>query len=282
MVFASRQNFPFTVPAHYSVNYVQNTSSFQETMSQLSTEMRKALTSAREDLNRVHTGMDGVPDLLNKMILLLRHAPPDLLLMEFPDSFHDIDKLVNNSLLVLRKPGKNFEQVLNLLIEIDYLLNFTSTDEIISLQVYDVKTQWSLLTELIIELAKQAEIASNSFSLQLKWLLAEFVKPNTTFTDSNHDFIISIIMEKVIELDQTSDLLGIVTKTYTDISFQFTDEQISSYAHLLLLTDEVERKQYLNQFRYGLPPVAVQIARRALKQHVEFLERDKNRRAKYQ
>jgi len=72
-------------------------------------------------------------------------------------------------------------------------------------------------------------------------------------------------MPKIIKLDRTSDLLGIVTETCTDISFQFTDEQISSYAHLLLLTKEVEQKQYLNEFRYGLPPVAVQIARFALK-----------------
>lgn len=68
-------------------------------------------------------------------------------------------------------------------------------------------------------------------------------------------------MPKIIELDRTSDLLGIVTETCTDISFKFTDEQISSYAHLLLLTKEVEQKQYLNE----LPPVAVQIARLALK-----------------
>lgn len=72
-------------------------------------------------------------------------------------------------------------------------------------------------------------------------------------------------MPKIIELDRTSDLLGIVTETCTDISFKFTDEQISSYAHLLLLTKEVEQKQYLNEFRYELPPVAVQIARLALK-----------------
>jgi hypothetical protein len=73
-----------------------------------------------------------------------------------------------------------------------------------------------------------------------------------------------------------------ITKTYSDISSQFTDEQIGGYAHLLLLPQEQDRQQYLNQFRHDLPPQVVHIARLALKQHKEFLQRDKNRQANYE
>jgi hypothetical protein len=185
MVLASRKEFAFSIPVGYSVKYVQNSGSFNRTISQLDTQMRSALSDAREDLNRVYTGMEHVPDHLKTMVLLMKQAPFDLLLMLFPDSFDDIEKLVNDSLVVLRKPEQNFQQVLNLLTEIGYLLTVTSVDEIISLQVYDVKTQWINLTELVIELAKRAERTRESFLLQFNWVLKEFLRPGLTFADSH-------------------------------------------------------------------------------------------------
>ncbi|CAF4622736.1 unnamed protein product, partial [Rotaria sp. Silwood1] len=282
MVLASRQDFSFSIPTGYSIKYVQNPGSFRQTGSQLATQMRSALTSAREDLNRVHIGMERVPDHLKTMVLLMKQAPFDLLLMLFPDSFNAIEKLVNDSLVVLRKPEKNFGQVLNLLTEIDYLLTNKSTDEMISLQVYDVKTQWIHLTELVIELAKQAERTRESFLLQFNWILQEFIRPDLTFAETNRDFIILLLLPKIVEIDQTTDLLGVITKTYSDISFKYTDEQIGGYAHLLTLTKEEDRKRYLKQFQYDLVPQVVQSTRLALERHTEFLERDRNRRGNYE
>jgi hypothetical protein len=281
-VLASRQDFAFTIPNGYSVKYVQNRSSFRQAISHLATQMRIALSGAREDLNRVHTGMERVPNHLRTIILLMKQAPNELLVTLLPDSFNDIEQLVNDSLIVLRKPTKNFEQVLNLLTEIDYLLNVTSTDVTISLNVYDVKIQWTYLTELVTELAERAERTRENFLLQFNWILKEFIRPGLTFNDTHRDFIILLLLPKIVEIDRTSDLLGMVTKTYTDISFQFTDEQIGSYGHLLLLPNEEDRKRYLKQFRYDLPPQAVQIARLALTRHDEFLRRDQNREAIYE
>ncbi|CAF3639815.1 unnamed protein product [Rotaria sordida] len=282
MVLASRQDFNFSIPTGYSVKYVQNIGSFRQTTAQLATDMRSSLSSAREDLNRVHTGMERVPDHLKNMVLLIKHAPFDLLLMLFPDSFNNIEKLVNDSLIVLRKPEKNFEKVLNLLTEIDYLLNNTSNDIMIYLQVFDVKTQWTHLTELVTELAKQAERTRESFLLQFNWILKEFIRPDLTFAETHRDFIILLLLPKIVEIDQTSDILGIITKTYTDISFQFTDEQIGGYTHLLLLSKEEDRQRYLKQFQYDLVPQVVQSARLALNRHNEFLQRDRNRREIYE
>ncbi len=282
LVLTSRQDFPFTIPADYSPKYVQDLGSFLQAISQLSTEIRVALTGAREDLNRVHTGMKEVPGELVTMAQMMKQADYDLLSILFPDSFKKIENLVNNSLIVLRKPKQNFEQVLNLLTEIDFLLTVTPTDQMIALQVSDVKTQWTFLTELINELAEQAEIARISFLYQFNWVLQGMLLPGMPFDESIRNWIILFLMPKIIELDQTSDLLGIVTGTYTDISVQYTDEQISGYGNLLLLTDENIRKQYLKEFRYELPPVTVQFARLALKRHDEFLQRDQNRQEKYE
>ncbi|CAF2717637.1 unnamed protein product [Rotaria sp. Silwood2] len=282
MVLASRQDFGFSIPNGYSIKYVQNPGSFRQTVSQLATQMRSVLTGAREDLNRVHTGMDRVPDHLKTMVLLMKQAPFDLLLMLFPDSFNNIEKLVNDSLVVLRKPEKNFAQVLNLVTEIDHLLTNPSTDQVISLQVFDVKTQWTHLTELVTELAKQAERAREGFLLQFNWILQEFIRPDLPFAESHRDFIILLLLPKIVEIDQTTDLLGLITKTYSDISFQYTDEQLGGYGHLLTLTKEEDRKRYLKQFQYDLVPQVVQSARLALERHTEFLQRDGNRRENYE
>ena len=282
MVLASRQDFAFIIPIGYSLKYVQDSRSFRQTASQLATQMRGALSGAREDLNRVYIGMERVPDQLKTMVLLVKHAPFELILMFFPNSFQNIETLVNDSLVVLRKPEKNFQQVQNLLTEIDYLLNIGSTDQMISMQIQDVKTQWTLLTDLIIELAKQAERTRESFLLQFNWILTEFTRPDLIFADTYRDFIILLLIPKIVEIDRTSDLLGIISKTYTDISFQFTDEQIGGYGHLLHLSKEEDRQRYLKQFRSDLVPQVIQTARLALERHRAFIQRDKNRRANYE
>ncbi|CAF1009886.1 unnamed protein product [Adineta steineri] len=66
MVYASKQDFAFTIPDGYLIRYVQNKTSFHATVSQLATEIHHALSGAREDLNRVHTGLKWVPTQLKK------------------------------------------------------------------------------------------------------------------------------------------------------------------------------------------------------------------------
>ncbi|CAF1133330.1 unnamed protein product [Adineta steineri] len=282
MVHASKQDFAFTIPSGYSVGYVQNKTSFRQTVSQLATETRNALSGAREDLNRVHTGLERVPEKLKTMVLLMKQAPLELLLMLFPDSFNDIEKLTNDSLVVLRKPEKSFEQVLNLLTEINHLLTTTQTDQMISLQVSDIKIQWTYLTQMIKELSERAEVTRNKFLLQFNYILERILDPKFPLTDDNRNFIIFLLLPALIEIDQTSDILGTITKVYTDMSFLYTDEELGSYGHLILLTKEEDRKRYLKQFQYGLLKQVIQIARLASERHSGFIRRDKNRKENYE
>lgn len=282
LVLSSANDFSFTTPAGYLRQHVENENSFHNTITKLSAQMRAALIGARQDLNRVHIGMKSVPDHLKNMALLVKEAPFDLLVTLFPDSFDNIEKLVNESLIVLRKPEKDFEKLLNFLTEIDYLLKVGSVDQRISLQVSDVKAQWAFLSELISELAKQAERTRENFLLQFSWVLQEFLRAGPSFPDDLRDFIISLLLPKMVEIDQTCDVLGMVTKTYYEISSRFTDEQIGGNAHLLLLSQEQKRREYINQFRHDLTPQAVQMARFALKEQEEFLQRDQKRQTDYE
>ncbi|CAF4457196.1 unnamed protein product, partial [Rotaria magnacalcarata] len=80
----------------------------------------------------------------------------------------------------------------------------------------------------------------------------------------------------------TSDLLGTITKTYTDISYRYTDEQLGSNGHLLTLSKEEDRKRYLKQFQSELVTHVVPSARLALQRHTELLQRDKTRRGNFE
>jgi hypothetical protein len=281
LVRTSRQDFPFIIPNGYLPKYIQDPASFRQTISKLSAEILVALTDAREDLNRVHTGMDVVPNELRTVVEFLKQAPYDLFVLFFPDSFNKIESLVNNSLIVLRKPKENFEKVLNILTEIDFLLTTTPVDDMLAFQVSDVKTEWAFLTKLVNELAKQAESVRETFLLQYNWILKELLQPGMPFDESIRSFILRLLIPRIVELDQTSDLLGMVTKLYTDISFEYTDEEIGGNAYLILLTDETIRLEHLRKNLRQLPPIAVRFARLALKRHGEFLQRDQNRKTKY-
>lgn len=282
MVHTSRQDFTLVVPLGYSVKHVQSVGSFRATVSQLAAQIRVALGDARKDLNRVHAGMENVPRELKSMVVFIKHAPFELLMISFPDSFNDIERIVNDSLVVLSKPEKVFQEVSNLLTEINYLLNNTKTNSILAWQVYDLRTQWAYLTELIIELAKRAQVTINSFLLQFNWILTEFIRPDMTLSDSNRDFMLSLLLPKIVEIDQTSDLLGFITKVYTEISSLYTDEEMSGYGHLLQLPTEEQRKFYLKKFQRDLVPQVVRNARLALHHHTQYLRRDLNRRKDYE
>ena len=74
LVLTSIQDFSFTVPTNYSIQYIQNSGSFYQTISQLATDIRQALTNARQDLNRVHTGMERVPEKLKIMAYISKRS----------------------------------------------------------------------------------------------------------------------------------------------------------------------------------------------------------------
>ncbi|CAF1595138.1 unnamed protein product [Adineta ricciae] len=282
MVYASRQDFALTVPSGYSVKHVQSIGSFRAIVSHLAAQIRVAFGDARKDLNRVHAGMENVPRELKSMVVFIKHAPFELLMMSFPDSFNDIERLVNDSLGALSKPEKTFQQVLHLLTEIDYLLNNTKNDSILAWQVHDIRIQWTYLTELIIELGKRAQVTINSFLLQFNWILAEFIRPDMVLSDSNRNFMLSLLLPKIVEIDQTSDLLGCITKAYTEISSLYSDEEMNAYGHLLQLPTEEQRKLYLKKFQRDLVPQVIRNARLALHHHTQYLRRDRNRRKDYE
>ena len=283
MALTAANSFPLVVPANYSVRYVQNTYSFSQTVDQLNTQMRNALTGARQDLSRVHTGMEHVPKHLQTISILVKEAPFDLLITELPKSSDDIERLVNESLLVLRKPVKEFGEVLSLLTEINDLLVINLNQQLISLQLQlrDLRSHWIAINTLMIELTKRAETTREHLLLQFSWVLQEFVRAGSSFPDSLRQFVISLLLPKMVEIDRTADLLGMISKTCSDISFQFSDEQIGSNGNLLLLEIQ-DRLRYFNQFRHDLPSEVVQIARLALKRHKDFLHRDQHREVDYE
>jgi hypothetical protein len=87
------------------------------------------------------------------------------------------------------------------------------------------------------ELTEQADRARESFLLQFSWILQQFARPNVSFSNSYREFIIQLLIDKAIEIDQISDLLGIVSRTSGDVLSDYTPEYLSGNTHLLLLSN---------------------------------------------
>ena len=282
MVITSRGDFVLTVPDGYHVTHVQNIGSFKQTIAQLSQGMRGALKDAREALNRVQNGMEGIPNHLKTMVLFIKHADTVLLDHLLANSSSKIETLVNDSLIVLRQPEKSFGQVLNLLIEIDHLLSNQAVPDGIRVELDDVRAQWTLLHTLITEMAKHAERTRESLLLQFTWMLQNILRPELNLTDDRRNFIIELLIPKIVEIDRKSDILLIASISYTYTSFEYTDEQVSGNANLLLLTDEKRRQDYLKELRSTLRAQAIRIARFAHAQYYEFVRRDRTRKKNYE
>ncbi len=169
----------------------------------------------------------------------------------------------------------------DLITKIELLLAATLSEDILNLQVHDVKTQWKLLFKLFMELTEQADRTRESFLLQFSWILQQLARPNVSFSNSYREFIIQLLIDKAIEIDQTSDLLGIVSRTYGDVLSDYTPEYLSGNTHLLLLSNNHERQRYINQIRHDLLPQVVNIARLGLQRHEDYLRRNEERQATY-
>jgi len=279
MVLASRSDFSLMNTSNHCTTYINDPNSFRQTISQLADNIRRVLISIYEDLNRVHLGLERTSLHLKTTLLLIKKGSNNTININLPKLLKKSENIVNESLILLKNPPTKIQPVKDLLIELDSLITMATSDNTITLQVEDVKTQWILLTDLFIQLAIQAEKTINSFLLQFNWIIEQF---NQLDIENYRDLIIDLLKLKVIEIDRLTDLFLIISKTYVDISYEYSNIKLNTNTNLLLISTEQERKEIIKQHRYELQPEAVKIARIALQRHDEFLQRNSNRQIIYE
>jgi hypothetical protein len=279
MVFASRSDFSLVSTPNHCARYINNPDSFHQTISQLADNTRRALSSIYGDFNRANIGLERLSIHLKTTLLLIKIGSNDSINTNLPRLLQKSENITNSSFILLKNPTTRIESVKDLLTELNSLISLVTSDTMIPLQIEDVQTQWTLLTDLFTHLAMSAEKVIHSFLLQFNWLIEQFDRINI---DDHRDLIINLIKPNAIEIDRTTDLLSIISKTYVDISNEYSNIKMSTNTHLILLPTEQERKEAIKQHRYELQPEAVKIARSALKRHDEFLQRNENRESVYE
>ncbi|CAF2532503.1 unnamed protein product [Rotaria sp. Silwood2] len=278
IVQASKSDFSLLKESNCTT-YIKSPNSFRQTISQLSDNIRLILIDLYKDLNRIQIGLERFPIHLKTIFLLIKKGNNDSISTHLPNLLKKGENIVNDSLIILKNPKIKIGQVKDLIIELDSLITKVTSDNTLTLQIEDVKTQWNLFNDLFTQLSIQAEHAINDFLLQFNWILEQFIQLNI---DKYRDLIINLLQSKGIKIERTTDLLTIISQTYVDISLEYTNEKITSNTRLILITNEQERKDIIKQYRYELQPIAIKFARLALKRHDEFLQRTQNRQKDYE
>jgi hypothetical protein len=281
MVLASKADFSLVNSSNQCTAHIESPNSFRRAVSQLSDDIRRAHIDAYNDLYRAQIGLKRIPMHLKTILLLIKIGDEDSINTSLPNLLKKSENIVNESLTILKNPKKSIEQANDLINELDSLIPIISSDTQVILQIHDLKTQWILLTHLITQLSNQAEKTSNHFLLQFNWILQEFLRSDIPFIDSYRNLLIHLLQPKVIEIDQTIDLLQIISETYVDISKEYTNEKMTDNSHIIPLSNENDRKELIKQYRYELPIQAVKFARLALRRHDEFIKRNDIRQADY-
>ena len=273
LVLASRADFSLVNASNQCTAHISSPNSFRQTASQLSDNIRRVFRGSYEDLRRIHLVLERFPLHLKTILLLVKKGRKALLETSLPLLLDKSAKMVRESLTILKNPPSKFEEVNDLLVELDSLVSSSPNAYVISLQVNDVQTQWMFLTSLFTEVAQQADRTSQQLLLQFNWILEEFLPS----IDSSRDLLINLLKSKLIEIDRTIDLLGIISQTYLDISTKYTNDKLAGNTHLILLANEEDRKRIIQQYRHEIPAQAVHVARLALQRHDEFLQRNQQR-----
>ncbi|CAF1060798.1 unnamed protein product [Adineta steineri] len=279
LVHASKTDFSLGNGSNQCTLYIQSLNSFRHTIIQLADNIRHHLTDLCIDMHRIHRSLENVPIHLKTILVLIKKGSKTLINTKLSDLLKKNENIVNGYLKILRNSKIKFEEIKNLLAELNSLISMLTINNVITLQIEDITIQWNFLTDLFTHLAVQAETSSNYFLLQFNWILEQFIQFDI---DTNRDLIINLLLSKVIEIERILDLLAIISETYVDISLQYSNEKLIDNANLLLISNEQERKDSIRQHRYELQPQTVKFARLALTRHDEFLQRNQNRQIIYE
>ena len=277
MVLASKADFPLVQSPTHCGTYIQRASTFRPTISSLASDVRRILLNVYDDFRRMELTLPRLPLQLKYTLLLIKRGNQATINKSLPLLLQANVDVSDKSLEILKKPKAQMNRVRDLLVELDALISTASTDDYIRLQVEDVKIQWSILTDLFAQLAIESEATTDSLLRQFNWLLRELLRTHGQSIDFYRELIVDLLLPKVLEMDRSIDLITMVSDTFMDISSGYTNEELMGNPNLLLLPNEHERRKFIRQARYDLPPQAVRTARLALKRHTAWLRRDQLR-----
>jgi len=288
MVLASRKDQALIPPSGYTVKYISGVSSLRSALFKISSAMEVAFKWAHDDLVRVRDSMNQIPEHIKASLLLIKTAPNNLLSQLLPYTLRNADRAANEGSAVSKPTVDRFISTRLLLEELVTLLNYTSlsegnTDYLIEANAYadDIKTQWNFLLKLFQKFSERADITQRSIGDSFIGPINEAQRTNGFNSQSQRSDHLARLIPAAIFIDQSSYLLDMMVRTYTDISNDHLANQITSINTYINIGIESLRITSQRQLWQNIVSQSIKIARLAQERHDRFVDTGPNRQADY-
>jgi hypothetical protein len=221
-------------------------------------------------------------------LLLIQSAPKDLLSALLPYTIRNIDRAAKEGSDVTKPTLASFASVGEQLDELVALVDGTpqtpaNGDYLIEAKAYadDLKTQWELLGKLFKKFSYRADLTRGSISNSFIGPIEE-VQAGTGFsTEKARTDQLNKLIPATIAIEQSSQLLDMMARTYTDVSQDHMLGQIASSKTYLGLDSESKRAANQRQLWKNTVEQSVIVARLAQERQNEFAETSPQRQTDY-
>ncbi|CAF3639853.1 unnamed protein product [Rotaria sordida] len=290
MVHASRADQVLTPSDTYTIKYINNVQSLHATLFQISSAMQIAFQGARDDLIRTRNSMDQIPEHIKAGLLLIKTAPKDLLSQLLSYILRNIERAAKEGSVATKRALERFVSVGLLVEELAILLTSTlsssppkNLDCLVEANVYanDIKIQWNLLVKLFRKFSERANITQTTLRNSFIEPIDQAQKTNGFGSQSDRLTFLDKLIPAAITIDQSSYLLNMMARTYSDVSNDYMINQITSNEDYLDLVIESLRTTSQRQLWQKLVSQSVKVARLAQERHNQFSGTSSIRQANY-
>lgn len=288
MVLASRKDPVMPLPAGYQIKHIHDAKSLRAILKQVSSAMQTAFRMARDDLDRAQNSMTQIPEHLKAGLLLIQTAPKELLGKLLPYTLKNVDRAAAEGSIVSKPTLDRFVSVGLLLEELSTLLAAITVppadaENIPEARAYanDLKSHWELLISLFRKFSERADITRRIINEGFIEPTNEALKLDGFKTTNDRSTHLSKLIPAAVAIDQSSYLLDMMIRTYTDVSNDYIIDQIEKNHGLLTLSVELERAKSQRQLWQNIVSESVKVARLAQTRHNQFSSTGVNRQDEY-
>lgn len=290
MVLASHKDQALTPPDGYNVTYLPNIQSLRSILTWISAEMQAAFKMASADLIRTRSSMDQIPDHIKAGLVLIQTAPNDLLSKLLPYTLRNVDRAANEGSVVTKPTLERFVLLGLWFEELVTLLGSTLSSETVKDLDYlteanayatDIKAQWDLLVKLFQKFSERADLTQRSVINNFIDPTNQVQKDKSFETEKQRSDHLNKLIPASIFIDQSSYLLDMMARTYSDISQDHMAAQITTSNNYLGLGDATARATSQRQLWQNTIAQSVKVARLAQERQNQFAETSSGRHTEY-
>ena len=263
-------------------------SSLRAILSQISSETQSAFKLAHNDLVRVQSSMNQIPDHIKVSLLVNQQAPNNLLNQLLSYAMRNTKRAANEGSTVSKPALDRFIAIKLLIDELVKVLDNTIlvtgyTDYIMEASAFanDTKIQWNLLVKLFRKFSDRAFTTQTTINDNFISPIDEAQKMYGLNTSTERSNLLEKLIPPSILIDQSAYVLDMITHTYNEISNDYMINQINSTNSYLYLSDESLRISNERNLWQNIISQSIQIARLAQERQNQFVDTSTNRETEY-